>query len=68
MPCQRLHSIHSSRATARTAIGKRRSKGSEVERVGGFILGPSHSIAKGTPYDNFMAVLDEYVRLRDKAW
>ena len=35
---------------------------------GGFILGPSHSIAKGTPYDNFMAVLDEYVRLRDRAW
>ena len=34
----------------------------------GFILGPSHSIAKGTPYDNFMAVLDEYVRLRDKVW
>jgi uroporphyrinogen decarboxylase len=33
---------------------------------GGFILGPSHSIAKGTPYDNFMAVLDEYVRLRDR--
>jgi uroporphyrinogen-III decarboxylase len=33
---------------------------------GGYILGPSHSIAKGTPYDNFMAVLDEYVRLRDK--
>ena len=33
---------------------------------GGFILGPSHSIAKGAPYDNFMAVLDEYVRLRDK--
>jgi len=35
---------------------------------GGFILGPSHSIAKGTPYDNFMAVLDEYTRLRDRAW
>ena len=33
---------------------------------GGFILGPSHSIAKGTPYDNFMAALDEYVRLRDR--
>ena len=32
---------------------------------GGFILGPSHSIAKGTRYDNFMATLDEYVRLRD---
>ncbi len=31
---------------------------------GGFILGPSHSIAKGTRYDNFMATLDEYVRLR----
>ncbi len=31
---------------------------------GGFILGPSHSIAKGTPYDNFMAVLDEYNKLK----
>ncbi|MBI4556649.1 MAG: hypothetical protein HY706_03630 [Candidatus Hydrogenedentes bacterium] len=33
---------------------------------GGFILGPSHSVAKGTKYDNFMATLDEYVKLRDK--
>jgi hypothetical protein len=33
---------------------------------GGFILGPSHSIAFGTKYENFMAMLDEYVRLRDK--
>ncbi len=33
---------------------------------GGFILGPSHSIAKGTRYDNFMAMLDEFVALRDK--
>ena len=33
---------------------------------GGFILGPSHSIAKGTPYDNFMALLDEFDRLRDR--
>ena len=33
---------------------------------GGFILGPSHSIAWGTKYENFMAMLDEYVRLRDK--
>ena len=32
----------------------------------GFILGPSHSIAYGTQYDNFMAMLDEYVRLRDR--
>ncbi|NOY80150.1 MAG: hypothetical protein GXP31_04000 [Kiritimatiellaeota bacterium] len=33
---------------------------------GGFILGPSHSIAHGTPYDNFMAMLDEFARLRDR--
>ncbi len=33
---------------------------------GGFILGPSHSIAKGTPYENFMALLDEFDRLRDR--
>jgi len=33
---------------------------------GGFILGPSHSIAKGTRYDNFLAMLDEFSQLRDK--
>jgi uroporphyrinogen decarboxylase len=33
----------------------------------GFILGPSHSIAKNTKYENFMAMLDEYVKLRDVA-
>lgn len=33
---------------------------------GGFILGPSHSIAKGTKYDNFMALLEEFDRLRDR--
>ena len=33
---------------------------------GGFILGPSHSIAKTTKYDNFMAMLDEFAKLRDK--
>jgi hypothetical protein len=32
----------------------------------GFVLGPSHSIAYGTKYENFMGMLDEYVRLRDK--
>ena len=32
---------------------------------GGFILGPSHSIAYGTKYDNFMAMLDEFDKLRD---
>jgi len=31
---------------------------------GGFILGPSHSIAKGTRYENFLAMLDEFDRLR----
>lgn len=33
---------------------------------GGFILGPSHSIAYGVKYDNFLAMIDEYVKLRDK--
>jgi hypothetical protein len=33
---------------------------------GGFILGPSHSVAANTKYDNFAAMLDEFVRLRDK--
>ncbi len=33
-------------------------------RNGGFILGPSHSIAYGTRYDNFMALLDEHDKLK----
>jgi len=33
---------------------------------GGFILGPSHSVAANTKYDNFMTMLDEFVKLRDK--
>lgn len=33
---------------------------------GGFILGPSHSIAYGTQYDNFMAMLDEHDRLKNR--
>jgi uroporphyrinogen decarboxylase len=33
---------------------------------GGFILGPSHSVAMNTKYENFMAMLDEYVALRDR--
>lgn len=32
---------------------------------GGFILGSTHSIAVGARYDCFMAMLDEFVRLRD---
>jgi len=30
---------------------------------GGFILGTTHSVAVGTKYDNFMAMLDEFARL-----
>ena len=33
---------------------------------GGFILGPSHSIAYGAKYENFMAMLDEYDKLKSK--
>jgi len=33
----------------------------------GFILGPSHSIAYGTNYDNFMAMIDEYQKMAGKA-
>jgi hypothetical protein len=33
---------------------------------GGFIMGPSHSVAFGTKYDNFLAFLDEFDRLRDR--
>jgi len=36
----------------------------EIAREGGFILGSTHSIAVGARYDNFMALLDEFVRLR----
>jgi len=31
---------------------------------GGYIFGSTHSIAVGTKYDNFMAMLDEFVRWR----
>jgi uroporphyrinogen-III decarboxylase len=31
---------------------------------GGFILGPSHSIAYGVKYDNFMSMLDEHDKLK----
>lgn len=33
---------------------------------GGFILGPSHSVAMNTRYENFMALLDEFAKLRDR--
>jgi len=50
-------------ADVRKAVRKAMERGAPG---GGFILGPSHSIAKNTRYDNFMAMLDEYVKLRDK--
>lgn len=34
------------------------------KKAKGFILGPSHSIAFGTKYDNFMAMIDEFEKLR----
>jgi uroporphyrinogen-III decarboxylase len=34
---------------------------------GGYILGASHSIAVGTNYDNYMAMLDEFHKLRNYA-
>jgi len=36
----------------------------EAKDTKGFIFGPSHSIAYGTQYDNFMAMLDEFEKLR----
>lgn len=45
------------RMEVRTAMEKGAGKG-------GFILGPSHSIAYGVKYDNFMAMLDEHDKLK----
>ena len=36
----------------------------DVARDGGFVLGATHSIAVGTKYDNFQAMLDEFDKLR----
>ena len=47
---------------ARTAVRENLTAG---KRAPGFILGPSHSIAFGTKYDNFMAMLDEFGELRE---
>jgi len=54
---------------AGTPADVRRAVRTAMERGapgGGFILGPSHSIAMNTKYENFMAMLDEFVKLRDK--
>lgn len=54
-----LGTPHSVRASVRKAM-------EAAAPGGGFILGPSHSVAYGTKYENFMAMLDEYAALRDK--
>lgn len=35
------------------------------KRGGGYVFGSSHSIAVGTKYDNFMAMLEEFDKVRD---
>jgi hypothetical protein len=37
----------------------------EGKKSPGYVFGPSHSIAFGTKYDNFMAMLDEFVKYRE---
>ena len=59
IPLERL--IDGTPDEARAAVRDALAKGAPG---GGFILGPSHSIAKGTKYDNFMAMLDEFEKLR----
>jgi len=46
----------------RQAVRRTVEKG---KRVGRYIFGSSHSIAVGTPYDNFLAMADEFVKVRD---
>lgn len=36
-----------------------------AKQGGGYIFGSSHSIAVGTKYDNFMTMIDEFMKLRD---
>ena len=46
---------------ARAAVRRDMDAG---KRAKGYILGPSHSIAFGTKYENFMAMIDEFEKLR----
>jgi hypothetical protein len=52
------------RADVRRAVAAGKKPGPDG-RPGGYIFGSSHSIAVGTKYDNFMAMLDEFDRERD---
>ena len=47
---------------AREAVRENLAVGKQAP---GYILGPSHSIAFGTKYDNFMAMVDEFEKLRE---
>ncbi len=47
----------------RAAVGKALAVGSPGS---GFVFGTSHSVAVGTPYDNFMAMIDEFEKVRDR--
>ncbi len=47
----------------RAAVGKALAVGSPGS---GFVFGTSHSVAVGTPYDNFMAMIDGFEKVRDR--
>jgi len=57
------HLVQGTMGDVRRNVREAMEKGAQAR---GFILGPSHSIAYGTRYDNFMAMLDEYQRLSDR--
>ena len=51
------------RADVRAAVETARS----FRGGAGYIFGSTHSIAVGTKYDNFMAMVDEFEKVRGKA-
>ncbi len=57
-------SMEEVRADVRAALAAGKTPGPDG-RPGGYIFGSSHSVAVGTKHDNFMAMLDEFDRLRD---
>ncbi len=53
------------RRAVRQAVEVARRSAGAGEQPRGFIFGTSHSVAVGTPYDNFMAMVDEFTSCRD---
>ncbi len=53
-------------ADAANADGEQVAGGAAGTPGTGFILGPSHSVAMNTRYENFMAMLEEHDRLADR--